>query len=180
MSSRTFVRGMTVGGVLFCALGAGVGVASAAYLGPDGGVTTSGGGTASFSASGFDPGSSVTIVVTSCGVSHTSTVTAAADGSFTAATTGAGTTTYSATGTNPDGSAATVTTSAVLDAACTVAAVGGTGATGATGGTGTSGTGLPFTGFAAGAAGVLGLGLVGGGTVLIVASRRRRQTEINS
>lgn len=179
MSSRAFVRGVTVGGILSCALGAGVGVASAAYLGPDGGVTTSGGGTASFSASGFDPGSSVTVVVTSCGVSRTSTVTADADGSFTAATTGAGTTSYSATGTNPDGSAATVTTSAVLDAACTVAAVGGSGATGGTG-TGTSGAGLPFTGFAAGAAGVLGLGLVGGGTVLIAASRRRRQPEINS
>ncbi len=177
MSSRTLVRSATVGGVLICALGAGAGAASAAYLGADGGVTTFGGGAADFTAGGFDPGSSVTVVVTSCGVSHTSTVTAGADGSFTASTSGAGTTSYSATGTNPDGSAATVTTSAVLDAACTVAAVGGTGASG---GTGTSGSGLPFTGFAAGTAGVLGLGLVAGGTVLIVASRRRRQSEIDS
>jgi hypothetical protein len=172
MARRSLVRGAAAGGVLFLALAAGTGIASAAdpYGGSSAsGVTTSGGGEATFTGNGFFPGTAVALTVTSCGITSNLSGTAANDGSVAIPTSGAGQTTFTATGVDGSHQPLTETSSAVLDATCSGAAGGG-------GGSGSGGGGgLPFTGFEVGAASVLGIGAIGAGVIVIVASRRRRR-----
>ena len=184
MARTSLVRVAAGGGVLVVALAAGSGIASAAPYGGSSasGVTTSGGGAATFTGSGFAPGTAVTLTVTYCGSSHTYNTTARSNGGISVLTTGAGQTSYSATGTDGDGLPLTETSSAVLDATCPGGggvSPGGGGVSPGTGG-GVNGTGggvLPFTGFEVGAASAIGLGAIGAGTAVVVISRRRRRGE---
>ena len=201
MARTSLVRVAAGGGVLVVALAAGSGIASAAPYGGSSasGVTTSGGGAATFTGSGFGPGTAVTLTVTYCGSSHTYKTTADSNGGISVLTTGAGQTGYSATGTDGDGLPLTETSSAVLDATCPggggvspggggvspggggVSPGGGgvsPGGGGAGGGlNGTGGGVLPFTGFEVGAASAIGLGAIGAGTAVVIISRRRRRGE---
>ena len=120
MARTSLVRVAAGGGVLVVALAAGSGIASAAPYGGSSasGVTTSGGGAATFTGSGFGPGTAVTLTVTYCGSSHTYNTTADSNGGISVLTTGAGQTSYSATGPDGDGLPLTETSSAVLDATC--------------------------------------------------------------
>jgi len=120
MARTSLVRVAAGGGVLVVALAAGSGIASAAPYGGSSasGVTTSGGGAATFTGSGFGPGTAVTLTDTYCGSSHTYHTTAGSNGGISVLTTGAGQTSYSATGTDGDGLPLTETSSAVLDATC--------------------------------------------------------------
>ena len=176
MARTSLVRVAAGGGVLVVALAAGSGIASAAPYGGSSasGVTTSGGGAATFTGSGFGPGTAVTLTVTYCGSSHTYHTTAGSNGGISVLTTGAGQTSYSATGTDGDGLPLTETSSAVLDATCP----GGGGVNGTGGGVnGTGGGVLPFTGFEVGAASAIGLGAIGAGTAVVIISHRRRRGE---
>jgi hypothetical protein len=182
MARKGLVRSAAVSGVVFVALASGAGIASAAPYGgvSAAGVTTSGGGTATFTGSGYEPGTTVLLTVTSCGTSKAySAIAAGSNGSIAVATTGAGQTDYSATGTDGTGQTLTLTSSALLSNACaSTVAIGGNGGTGT--GTGTGTGALPFTGFEVGTAAAIGFAAIGTGLVIVGASRRRRRGEATS
>ena len=81
---------------------------------------------------------------------------------------------YTVTFTGPFiGTTNSVTLNLKITTAGQTCGTGSGGGSGAGNGNGT-GSGLPFTGFEFGMASVLGLGLIGGGTGIVIASRRRR------
>jgi hypothetical protein len=176
MARKSVVRAAAISGAMFVTLASGAGVAVAAPYGgiSASGVVTSGGGTATFTGSGFGPGSQVLLTVSSCGTSQDYNATASSAGTISVPTTGAGQTGFSATGTDGDGLPLTLSSTAMMSDACTVAAVVGN-ADPAAGGTGTGG--LPFTGFEVGSVSAIGFVAIGGGVLVIAASRRRRRSE---
>ena len=135
--------------------------------GTQSGSTVDPGGTITIVAPGFGPNSPVTITV--CGKPYTTggPFSAGSDGTFSGTVTvpsdtSAGSCTIVVSGTGPNGAARAVSFPITVTSS-------GTG-----GGSGNGGGGLPFTGFELGAASVLGAGLLGAGTIALIAGRKRK------
>jgi hypothetical protein len=175
MAHTSLVRGVTVSGALLVALAGGAGIASAAPYGgvATGGVIVSGNGASTFTGGGYAPGTGVVVSVSSCGTTKTYNAVADSSGAVSVPVTSAGETSYAATGVDADGLPLTNTSSALVTDSCPGGAV--LTDTGAVGGNG--GGGLPFTGFEVGAAAAIGLAAIGAGSVVVMASRRRRRGE---
>ncbi len=146
--SKLLVRSAAAGGIAICALAAGAGTASADTV-----INTGGGGVT------VNTPGPVTINTGGGGVVIN-------EGGGTTYTPGGGGGTPTG-GTTPGGGGGTPTTGTP------VLASGGTGTTAVSGAA--TGDALPFTGFEVGTAAAIGLGTLGAGSILIVASRRRRR-----
>ena len=133
--------------------------------GSTGSDTGSAGGAVNVDADGFQPNSPVTITV--CGEDVAGTFTTDANGTFSGSVpipddAEAGSCTITVSGTGMNGAGRVVTSEITITGA-------------STGGSSTgSGGDLPFTGFELGAASVLGAGLLGAGTIAVIAGRKRK------
>jgi hypothetical protein len=138
---------------------------------------TTTGKTVTFTAGGFQPGSTVTVSV-SDGRSFSLTADSAGNISLSLSFSKAGTYTVTASGVDADGAARTVTASIVVNAAGTTTVSSNEGAPTTTASTPSSDDtgGLPFTGLELGAIAALGAAtVIGGATVRVVARRRNVQ-----
>lgn len=125
-------------------------------------VTVTAGQTFTFTAGGFQPGSTVTVKV-SDGRSFSVKANSSGEIALSISFENAGTYTITASGVDANGAARTVSTVVTVNSASVVTATANTNNTG----------GLPFTGLEVGAIAALGAAtLVGGATVRVVARRR--------